>query len=198
MTGKNFDLAQRMALRRGIPAAPTIAEVTTEVRTNGVIMVPPPGPDQLKYVIGTVVIEWTFRVPYHKVREFNAFLADHEALIADACEKLMRGVHYRGTYMTTHSERLEFRTYWAYDSHDAQKQWENALPKASANFSKALRRLRSYWLGDPNGTHRHFAPGALFAKGSGGAVFGLTLDAAEELEGGGMRKAARGRKTARK
>ena len=198
MTGKNFDLAQRLALRRGIPAAPTVAEVTTEVRTNGVIMVPSPAADQLKYVIGNVVIEWTYRVPYHKVREFNAFLADHEALIADSCEKLMRGVHYRGTYMTTHSERLEFRTYWAYDSHDAQKQWENALPKASANFGKALKRLRSYWLGDPNGAHRHFAPGALFAKDSGGAMFGLTLDAAEELEGGGVRKSTRGRKAARK
>jgi hypothetical protein len=197
-SGKNLDLAQRLALRRGIPAAPTITEVTTEVRTNGVIMVPPPGPDQLKYVIGSVVIEWTFRVPYHRVREFNVFLADHEALIADSCEKLMRGVHYRGTYMTTHGERLEYRTYWAYDSHDAQKQWEIGLAKPDSNFGKALRRLRSYWLGDPNGAHRHFAPGALFAKDPGGAFFGFTLETAEQMENGGGRKLTRRRKTAGK
>jgi hypothetical protein len=197
-SGKNLDLAQRLALRRGVPAAPSIAEVSTEVRTNTVIAVPTPGPDELKYVIGAVVIEWAFRVPFAKIREFNGFLADHEALIAESCEKLMQGVHYRGTYMTTHGERIEFRTYWSYDSHDAQKQWEHALPKAGANFGKALRRLRSYWLGDPDGTHRHFAPGALFAKESGGILFGMTLETAEEMAGGGPRRSTRRRKTARK
>jgi hypothetical protein len=194
----NLDLARRLALRRGIPAAPAIAEVTTEVRTNGVIMVPERRPDEHQHVIGTVVIEWAYRVPYHKIREFNAFLADHEALIAASCEKLMKGVHYRGTYMTTHSERVEYRTFWAYDSHDAQKQWEDALPKGGSNFDRALRRLRSYWLGDPNGTHRHFAPGALFAKNPGGAFFGLTLETAEQMEGGRPRKPPGRRKTARK
>jgi hypothetical protein len=194
---KNLDLARRLALRRGIPAAPAIAEVTTEVRTNGVIMVPTPGPDELKYVIGTVVIEWAFRVPYPKIRGFNAFLADNEALIAESCRKLMKGVHYRGTYMTTHGERVEYRTFWAYDTHDAQKQWAAALAKPGANFAKALRHLRSYWLGDPNGTHRHFAPGALFAKDPGGAFFDFTLDTAEQVESGAL-KPLRRRKAARK
>lgn len=195
----NLDLAQRLALRRGTPAAPAIAEVTTEVRTNGVIKVPTPEPGELKYVIGVAVIEWSFRVPHAKIREFNAFLADHEALIAESCEKLMEGVHYRGTYMTTHGERIEYRTYWAYDSQAAEEQWEIGLARASPNFTKALRRLRSYWISDPNGAHRHMAPGALFAEEPGGPFFGFTLDTAEQMEGGGAApKRPRRRKTARK
>jgi hypothetical protein len=197
--GKNFDLAQRLALRRGMPAPPVIAATQTEVRTNGVIMVPPLPPDGLKYIIGMVVIEWSYRVPHARIREFNTFLADHEALIAESCEKLMKGVHYRGTYMTTHGERVEYRTYWAYDSQAAEQQWEHGLAKAGTNFTKALRRLRSYWLGDPNGAHRHFAPGALFAKDPGGPFFGFTLETAEQIAGGGAApKRSRRRKTARK
>jgi hypothetical protein len=202
---KNLDLAQRLALRRGIPPAPTITEVSTEVRTNTVIRVPTPAPGELNYAIGVAIIEWSFRVPLSKVREFNAFLADNEALIAESCEKLMKGVHYRGTYMTTSGERLEFRTYWAYDSEDAQKQWEVGLANAGSNFVRALRRLRSYWISDPNGTHRHFAPGALFAKDPGGPFFGFTLETAEQMAGEGgpakpaaARKRATRRKTTRK
>ncbi len=200
-SGKNLDLAQRLALRRGAPSAPSITEVSTEVRTNTVIAVPTPGPDELRYVIGALVIEWAFRVPFAKIREFNSFLADNEALIAESCEKLMKGVHYRGTYMTTHGERVEFRTYWAYDSQAAQAQWEIGLANARSNFTTALRRLRSYWISDPNGTHRHFAPGALFAKDPGGPFHGFTLETAEQMAGGagavtGKRKARR--KTGRK
>jgi len=103
--------------------------------------------------------------------------------------------------MTTHGERVEFRTYWAYDSQAAQAQWEIGLANARSNFTTALRRLRSYWISDPNGTHRHFAPGALFAKDPGGPFHGFTLETAEQMAGGagpvtGKRKARR--KTGRK
>jgi hypothetical protein len=182
---KNLDLAQRLLLRRGTPAAPAIAAVPTEVRSNDVIAIPTPDPDTLKYAIGVMIIEWSFRLPHAKIREFNAFLADNEALIAESCEKLMKGVHYRGTYMTTNGERIEFRTYWAYDSQDAHDQWEIGLRNRASNFVKALRRLRSYWISDPDGTHRHFSPGALFAKDPGGHFLGFTLETAEDLVGGG-------------
>lgn len=189
---KHLDLAQRLALRRGAPAAPTVAEVTTEIRSNTVIAVPTPEPNTLKYAIGVAIIEWSFRLPHAKIREFNAFLADNEALIAESCEKLMKGVHYRGTYMTTNGERIEFRTYWAYDSKEAHDQWEIGLRNGASNFVKALRHLRAYWISDPNGTHRHFSPGALFATDPGGHFFGFTLETAEDMAGvaGPTRRAA--------
>jgi hypothetical protein len=195
---KNLDVAQRLLLRRGTPAAPAITEVSTEVRSNTVIAIPAPEPDTLKYAIGAMIIEWSFRLPHAKIREFNAFLADNETLIAESCEKLMKGVHYRGTYMTTHGERIEFRTYWAYDSQDAHDQWEHGLAKAGTNFTKALRRLRSYWLIDPDASHRHFAPGASFAKDSGGHFFDFTLETAEQLAGTSAPKRGGRRKTTRK
>ena len=183
-SSKNLDLAKRLALRRGAPAAPTVTEVPTEIRSNMIISLPPPPAVPLDYIIGHLVIEWAFRLPLSKVREFNAFLVDKEALIAQSCEKLMKGVHYRGTYMTTHGERLEYRTYWAYDSQEAHKQWEIGLRDPGSNFVAAVRRLRSYWIGDPNGSHRHFSPGALFAAESGGAFHQFTLETAEHLAGG--------------
>jgi hypothetical protein len=195
---KNLDVAQRLTLRRGMPPSPAITVTQTEIRSNGVIAIPTPEPDELKYVIGTTVIEWSFRVAHAKIREFHTFLADNEALIAESCEKLMKGVHYRGTYMTTNGERTEFRTYWAYDSQDAHNQWETGLAKAGTNFTKALRRLRSYWLHDPNASHHHLAPGALFAKNQGGPFFDFTLETAEQLAGTSAPKRGGRRKTTRK
>jgi hypothetical protein len=183
-TGKNLDLAQRLVLRRGTPPPPVITATQTEIRSNGIIALPPPPAVPLDYIIGHLVIEWAFRLPLSKIREFNAFLADNEALIAQSCEKLMKGVHYRGTYMTTHGERLEYRTYWAYDSHEAHSQWEVGLRDPGSNFGAALRRLRSYWISDPNGSHRHFSPGALFGAEAGGAFHQFTLETAEQMAGG--------------
>jgi hypothetical protein len=183
-TEKNFDLAQRLALRRGTPPAPAITATETEIRSNGIIAIPTPPPVPLDYIIGHYIIEWAFRLPFSKVREFNAFLADNEALIAQSCEKLMQGVHYRGTYMTTHGERLEYRTFWTYDSHEAHKQWEIGLRDPRSNFVTALRRLRSYWISDPNASHRHLSPAALFAAEPGGAFFQFTLETAEQMAGG--------------
>jgi hypothetical protein len=181
---KNLDLAQRLVRRRGTPPPPAITATETEVRSNSIIAMPSPPPVPLDYVIGHMVIEWAFRLPLSKVREFNSFLADNEALIAQSCEKLMQGVHYRGTYMSTHGKRLEYRTYWAYDSHEAHKQWEVGLRDPASNFVTALRRLRSYWISDPDASHRHFSPGALFSADPGGAFFKFTLETAEQMAGG--------------
>jgi len=85
-SNKNLELAKRLAMRRGAPAAPTVTEVATEIRSNMIIALPPPPPVSLDYIIGHFVIEWAFRLPLSKVREFNAFLADNEALIAQSCE----------------------------------------------------------------------------------------------------------------
>ena len=74
----------------------------------------------------------------------------------------------------------------------------SGLAKAGTNLTKALRRLRSYWLHDPNASHHHLAPGALFAKNQGGPFFDFTLETAEQLAGTSAPKRGGRRKTARK
>ncbi|MGH8428829.1 MAG: hypothetical protein ACREUF_00340, partial [Solimonas sp.] len=169
----------------GVPSSPSANEVQTEVRSNSIISVPTPPDVHLSYAVGHVVIEWSFRVPRAQFRAFVSFLADNEAMIAASCEKLMKGVHYRGTFLVTDLSRGEFRTYWAYDSDTDEKPWEAPLGDGRSNFTKAVQRLRSYWLRDPDATDRHMAAGALLGPKTLGPFFKFTLDTAEAIAGGG-------------
>ena len=102
---KHLELARRLTLRRGVPNAPSAKEVPTEVRSNSFVAIDPPAKVDTRYAVGNVVIEWSFRVPPAQFRRFTSFLADNEAMIAASCERLMRGVHYRGTFLTTEHGR---------------------------------------------------------------------------------------------
>jgi hypothetical protein len=176
-------LARRLTLRRGVPNAPSAKEVPTEVRSNSFVAIEQPPKVDTRYAVGNVVVEWTFRVPPAQFRSFVAFLADNEAMIAASCERLMKGVHYRGTLLTTEHGRSEFRTYWAYDTSASEKQWEAGLADANSNFVQVVRRLRSYWLQDPNASQRHMTLAALLKDGALGPFFKFTLDTAEQIAG---------------
>jgi hypothetical protein len=197
---KHLELARRLTLRRGVPNAPSAKEVPTEVRSNSFVAIDPPAKMDTRYAVGNVVIEWSFRVPPPQFRRFTSFLADNEAMIAASCERLMRGVHYRGTFLTTEHGRSEFRTYWAYDSSVAEKQWEAGLADPGSNFVRAVRQLRTYWLQDPNASHRHMALGALLGDDALGPFFKFTLTTAEEMGGSAPSRAKSGaaRKSGRK
>jgi hypothetical protein len=180
---KHLELARRLTLRRGIPNAPSAKEVPTEVRSNSFVAIDPPAKVDTTYAVGNVVIEWSFRVPHGQVRAFVSFLADNEAIITASCERLMKGVHYRGTYMVTGDGRSEFRTYWSYDSSVTEKQWEAALANPNSNFVQAVQQLRTYWLQDPNASHRHMALAALIDDTALGPFFKFTLSTAERMAG---------------
>jgi hypothetical protein len=198
---KHLELARRLTLRRGVPNAPSAKEVPTEVRSNSFVAIDPPPKVDTTYAVGNVVVEWCFRVPHGQLRTFVAFLADNEAMIAASCERLMKGVHYRGTFMITGDGRSEFRTYWGYDSSVTEKQWEAALADPNSNFVRAVRQLRTYWLQDPNASHRHMALGALLGDAALGPFFKFTLSTAEGMAGGTPSATARSgaaRKSGRK
>jgi hypothetical protein len=195
---KHLELARRLTLRRGIPKAPSAKEVPTEVRSNSFVAIDPPPKTDTTYAVGNVVIEWTFRVPQARFREFTSFLADNEAMIAASCQRLMKGVHYRGTFLTSDHGRSEFRTYWSYDSSVAEKQWDAALADPGSNFVQAVRQLRTYWLRDPDASHRHMALGALLDDSALGPFFKFTLNTAEDLAGGGPARSGAARKSGRK
>ena len=188
---KHLELARKLTLRRGVPNAPSAKEVPTEVRSNSFVAIDPAPKVDTKYAVGNVVIEWTFRVPPARFRGFISFLADNEAMIAASCERLMKGVHYRGTFLTTEHGRSEFRTYWAYDTSVTEKQWEAALADPKSNFVRAIRTLRTYWLQDPHASHRHMALGALLGDDALGPFFKFTLSTAEEMAGSARSGAAR-------
>jgi hypothetical protein len=187
----HLELARRLTLRRGVPNAPSAKEVPTEVRSNSFVAIDEPPSVDTKYAVGNVVIEWSFRVPPAQFRAFTSFLANNEAMIAASCERLMKGVHYRGTFLTTGDGRSEFRTYWGYDTRVAEKQWATGLADPNSNFVRAMRQLRTYWLQDPNASHRHMALGALLGDDALGPFFKFTLDTAEALAGGPRSRAAR-------
>ena len=187
----HLELARRLTLRRGVPNAPSAKEVPTEVRSNSFVAIDEPPSMDTKYAVGNVVIEWSFRVPLDQFRAFTSFLANNEAMIAASCERLMRGVHYRGTFLTTGDGRSEFRTYWGYDTSVAEKQWATALADPNSNFVRAMRQLRTYWLQDPNASHRHMALGALLGDDALGPFFKFTLNTAEALGGGPSRAGGR-------
>ncbi len=199
-SNKHLELARRLTLRRGVPNAPSANEVPTEVRSNSFVAIDPPPKVDTKYAVGNVVVEWSFRVPPAQFRGFISFLADNEAMIAASCERLMKGVHYRGTFLTTEHGRSEFRTYWAYDTSVTEKQWEAALADPNSNFVRAVRQLRTYWLRDPNASHRHMALGALLGDDALGPFFKFTLTTAEEMAGSAPSGARSGaaRKSGRK
>ncbi|MBY0325065.1 MAG: hypothetical protein K2X72_40555 [Reyranella sp.] len=180
---KHLELARRLTLRRGVPNAPSAKEVPTEVRSNSFVAIEEPPAVDTSYAVGNVVVEWTYRVPPEEFRGFTAFLADNEAMIVASCGKLMEGVHYRGTFLVTDLGRFEFRTYWAYDTHATEKQWDKALGNANSNFAQAVAQLRSYWLKDPNASHRHMVLASLLDDKTMGAFFKFTLNTAEGLSG---------------
>lgn len=176
---KHLELARRLTLRRGVPNAPSAKEVPTEVRSNSFVAIDEPPSIDTSYAVGNAVIEWTYRVQPAEFRAFTSFLADNEAMIAASCGKLMEGVHYRGTFLVTDHGRFEFRTYWAYDTSAAEKQWDKALANPSSNFARAVAQLRTYWLKDPSASHRHMVLGALLNDKTMGAFFKFTLNTAE-------------------
>jgi hypothetical protein len=182
-SSNHLELARRLTLRRGVPNSPSAKEVPTEVRSNSFVAIDEPPSVDTKYAVGNVVIEWSFRVPPAQFRGFVSFLADNEAMIATSCDRLMKGVRYRGTFLTAEHGRSEFRTYWAYDTSVSENEWEAALADPNSNFVRAVRQLRTYWLQDPNASHRHMTLGALLGDKVLGPFFKFTLNTAEALGG---------------
>jgi hypothetical protein len=180
-SGDNIDFVAKLARRAGTPAKPAVNEFVSEVRSDSIFNVPERRRNDLGYTLGSMVIEWGFRLPLSKVAEFQAFLNDNEKFIADCCEKLMEGVHYRGTYMAINGLRAVYRTYWAYDTPKAVDAWNTALEDKSSTFYSLMTELRSFWALDPEGTAGHWSPAITCVENSENRLFGLTLAAAKHL-----------------
>src|SRR6185436_15858525 len=137
-----------------------------EVRSNDELLIRPLD-SSLDYVIGSIIIEWTFGVPYPKVPTFHKFLKDKEKFIANTVRDAP-GVKYFGTYWVVSMGSSHYRTLWAYESKDSIAGL-NALLQTSKNLFDAVKQLRSYWADDPSRQELMYQPAA--------ALSDLTADA---------------------
>lgn len=166
----------RLIRQRGIPEEPRAAEQVSEVRSDCFV-----DPGKLLeahavFTLATVIIQWHFRLAYAKTVEFHNFLAENERFIADGCEKMLSGVHYRGTFMALAGKRAAYTTLWGYDSWNAQNEWSKILGDKKSRFYQAVRDLRSYWASDPDSTQEHFGAAAGIDLTREG-FFAITIDA---------------------
>ncbi len=145
--------------RRGLPERPVVGVPVTEIRSDGFLGKIPTldGPDHAT-ALGALILEWEYAVEYHALPEFLKFLADNDTFITESCVKLMKGVHYYGTYMGAGGQRASFRTIWGYSSWAAHDEWSTVTATGeTARLYELVSQLRTYWLADPAGSQEHLA-----------------------------------------
>jgi hypothetical protein len=150
----------KRSLHRQGAAAPSIEAIVPEIRSNDEFPIRPLDPS-IDYVIGPIVIEWTFGVPYSKVPAFHKFLKDKEKFIANAVQSAP-GVQYLGTYWVTSMGPSHYRTLWVYNSKEAIAGL-NSLLQGSKNLFDAVKRLRLHWAEDPHRQELLYQPAAMFS-----------------------------------
>ena len=144
---KNRTSIKELIHRQGMPPVPAAPPLVTEVRTDGGMILQKP-PKKRGFSIGPVLIEWSYGLPLDQVQAFNLFLEKNEEFIAACCQQLMKGVTYRGTFLTAGFGDVRYRTFWSYASPEAMGQWDDVLKKRS-KFVTIMLQLRSYWTRDP-------------------------------------------------
>ncbi len=133
---------------------PTVQSIEPEIRSGGIF----PFCDLLKHgvhhdanvqlldtsvLLGALVIEWGYDVPFDKHEDFKNWLIDNEARIAAAVPK---DVTYRGTYaVSATSEKNSglYRTIWGFRTLAALDGFSDSLHSGS-EFSVLLAALNAY------------------------------------------------------
>jgi hypothetical protein len=151
------DYAKRLIRRRGDALPPTAAPIVPEVRTHAAYPIKAPDP-QIQFELGTILIEWTFGVPYADVPAFHQFLVDNEQFIRRQVASV-QGARYGGTYWST-GQSYHYRTFWVYDTQQTIAELYAAI-NASSNLYSAINTLRSYWASDPSRQEFIYQPAAL-------------------------------------
>jgi hypothetical protein len=173
MTDDSTDLLDKiksMIRRRGTPADPTVDRIVAEVRSQDVLPVQQPDPNLTMYAAGSFLVEWTYGVPYAKIKDFHDFLNKNDQSISDSCDLVTPGkVRYLGTWWVFGVGPSTYRTLWLYDKPDTIQSLELAL-QASPNFMNAIVELRSYWAQDPGRAEQQYQPAALFTDPTAGTA----------------------------
>jgi hypothetical protein len=133
-------------------STPSVRSIEPEVRSGGIF----PFCDLLKHegkgevellkdsvLLGTLVIEWGYDVPFNRHDDFKKWLIANEASIAAA---VPTDVTYRGTYaVSATSEKHSglYRTIWAFTTLSALGNFEDELSSGSA-FGRLIADLNAF------------------------------------------------------
>ncbi|WP_028350334.1 hypothetical protein [Bradyrhizobium murdochi] len=132
---------------------PTVKPIEPEVRSGGFF----PFCDLLKHgegadlsqlvadstLLGALVIEWGYEVPFDKHEEFKAWLIRNEA---DIVKYQPDGVRYRGTYaVSATSEKHSglYRTIWSFNTLLALDTFSDAMHSKS-DFARLVDELNAF------------------------------------------------------
>ena len=136
-------------------SAPTVRPIEPEVRSGGSF----PFCDLLKHgdsqeeterlvnnsvLLGALVIEWGYDVPYNKHDDFKKWLIANEAKI-DAAQP--RDVTYRGTYAVSASSEKHsglYRTIWAFRTLRALELFDAEMHNPKSTFAKLIADLNAF------------------------------------------------------
>jgi hypothetical protein len=134
--------------------SPSIRAIEPEVRSGGIF----PFCDLIKHgtgtadiqqllddsvLLGALVIEWGYNVPFKQHDDFKAWLIDNEANIANAVPK---DVTYRGTYAVSASSEKHsglYRTIWGFTTLRALENFSDEMHTASP-FAQLVEKLNSF------------------------------------------------------
>jgi hypothetical protein len=134
---------------------PTVKPIEPEVRSGGFA----PFCDLLRHdegkgeilellqnsvILGTLVIEWGYDVPFNKHNDFKKWLMANEAGLAAAVPD---DVTYRGTYLVSATSEKHsglYRTIWAYRTLDALANFDAVMRDSKSPFARLIADLTAF------------------------------------------------------
>jgi hypothetical protein len=135
-------------------APPTVSAIEPEVRSGGFF----PFCDLIKHgegqqeivallddnvLLGALVIDWGYDVPFNKHVDFKTWLITNERQLSDATPP---GVSYRGTYaVSATSEKGSglYRTIWAFEALGALESFSEQM-HVDSTFARLVRDLSDF------------------------------------------------------
>jgi hypothetical protein len=176
--------ATELVGRGGERAAPSAEALVPELRSN-IKWKPSPNPPGAFRSEATVMIVWSYGVPFKDIADFHDWLSANEVQLDNLCQAATSGnVQYLGTYLHIDTGAPRYQTYWGLLTEAAEGTLAGALgnlPSQQQLFD-LITELRKHWTRDPSATDHRYGQARNYADPgnlpSGGAFWNVTLSAA--------------------
>jgi len=155
---KDLEKIKGLIRKARVHKVPRANVLMVELRSDGVIdpedgETPKPG-EELPCA-PSILIVWTYDVPYDQFDAFHTFLKDNEADIATEVAELKVGAIYKGTYLQLPGGNPH-HTYWGYSSIKKIQRFKEALEEHKGDdLYKNVKGLISFVKDPALSMHRH-------------------------------------------